>query len=279
MNIESVKYKMAAHTADEKVYEKPVFDSPSADSAESKPKVRKVKKDDSNGSSASSDAPAEEEKPVDKNSWEYKAKEQVKLNKENGKQQDYVVRKNADSLFGTVKKDIPKFDIKDINYGEKDVTFEGRLLLTEDLRLAKSGKCVIANFIILDKTGGISGMMFVKPNEADAFEKKFKKGGYAGFQGTVENNRGEIAVKVSGIYEADPPKGRKEVCDYKRVELHAHTKFSDMDGVIDPGELVKTAFKWGHRGIALTDHGVVQAFPVAFHALNPKDFRHVRSLQ
>lgn len=259
VTLDEAKFKMAGHEVDNKVYEKPVFD----ESPKSESKTKKTRK--SSDKDASSDAPAEEEKPIDKNSWEYKAKEQVKLNKENGNTKEFVVRKNAESLFGTVKKDIPKYDIKDINYSEKDVTFEGKLVLKEDLRLAKSGKCVIASFFIIDKTGGISGMMFVKPSEADAFEKMFGKGkGYAGFQGEVENNRGEISVKVSGVFEVDKPKGRKEVCDYKRVELHAHTKMSEKDAVIVPSDLMTTAAKFGHPACAVTDHGVVQAFPEVY---------------
>ncbi len=260
VELQATKFKMAAHKVDNRVFEKPVFDEVA------KPEVKKKgKKAASEGSSDSADAAKEaEEEKVDKNSWAYKAQEQVKINKENNKNQEFHARKNADSLFGVVKKDIPKFDIKDISYREREVTFEGKLVLSDDLRLAKSGKCVIANFIIIDKTGGISGMMFVKPDEADAFEKMFKKGGYAGFQGTVENNRGEIGVKVSGIFEVDKPASRKEVCDHKRVELHAHTKMSEKDAVIVPSDLMKTAAKFGHPACAVTDHGVVQAFPEVY---------------
>ncbi len=214
------------------------------------------------------------EKPViepkegeDKNSWEFKAKVQKKLMKaeEGGKKNFH--KANAEALFGRVKKDVPEYKIKDIDLHEKEVNFEGRLLINveEDMRLSKSGKCVVTNFTVIDKTGGISCLMFVKPEEADKFEDMFKKGGYAGFQGEPFDNRGELGVKVSGIFAKDKPKARFEDCPYKRVELHAHTKMSAQDAVIVPEDLVKTAARFGHKACAVTDHGVVQAFPAVFN--------------
>lgn len=222
---------------------------------------------------APDDAAGEAAPKEDKNSWAFKAKEQKKNFVDNGGEvKKFVAKKNDDSkLFGRVRTGVPKLTIKEINEaglsGEKTVNFEGRLIRSEDdLRLSKSGKCVIANFMVIDKTGGVSCVAFLNPEtEADAFDKMFAKGGYAGFQGEPYDNRGEFGIKLSGIYEAEKPKGRKEVCDYKRVELHAHTKMSAQDAVIVPSDLMKTAAKFGHKACAVTDHGVVQAFPEVFN--------------
>lgn len=208
-----------------------------------------------------------EEEPVDKNSWAFKAKEKQKeareQNKENG---DFNYRKkNADALFGRVQSGISTFAIKDVNMSEKLVNVVGRMSLTDDLKLSKSGKVIIANFTIMDSTGGISAYAFVKPEEGDAFEKMFKKGGFAGFQGEPGYNRSEFGLKVTGIFEAEKPPKRKDKADMKRVELHVHSKYSEKDAVSDPASIMKLAASFGHKACAITDHGVVQAFPEAYN--------------
>ena len=64
---------------------------------------------------------------------------------------------------------------------------------------------------------------------------------------------------------------RKDLYPEKRVELHCHTKMSDMDGVSEVNDIVKRAHDWGHKAIAITDHGVVQAFPDANHFIQSLD--------
>ncbi|SEV85406.1 DNA polymerase III, alpha chain [Ruminococcaceae bacterium KH2T8] len=213
-------------------------------------------------------AAAEEEAPkVDKNSWAYKAKEQQKENKNNdqGSGREFYNNRKAEALFGRVTKDIETFDIKNVTAEETMVNVVGQLTLTDDLKLSKSGKVVIAKFNIIDKTGGIAGIMFVKPDEADSFEKMFKKGGWAGFQGEPQYNRGEFNLKVQGIFEAPKPPKRKDLSDMKRVELHVHSKMSEKDAVSDPAAIMKLAASFGHKACAITDHGVVQAFPEVYN--------------
>lgn len=86
---------------------------------------------------------------------------------------------------------------------------------------------------------------------------------------TIDKFDSELTIgSVVGIKKiADFTSTRADTSPEKRVELHCHTKMSDMDGVSDVKDIVKRAMKWGHKAIAITDHGDVQAFPDANHAV------------
>ena len=214
--------------------------------------------------------PVKEEKTevkekVNKDSWAYKAKEQQKINKENGNDTGKRRSANADSLFGKVRSGVSVSNISDVSFSDKLVNVVGEMSLTGDMKLNKAGTVVVASFNVIDKTGGISCVMFVKPDEADDFQKKFQKGGYAGFQGEPSFNKGELGLKVNGIFEAEKPPVRHDYSEMKRVELHVHSKMSEKDAVSEPDKIMKLAAGFGHRACAITDHGVVQAFPEVYH--------------
>ena len=99
-----------------------------------------------------------------------------------------------------------------------------------------------------------------------------KKGAFLKLKGvtTIDRFDSELTVgNITGIKKiANFTSTRMDTSPQKRVELHCHTKMSDMDGVSDAKALVKRAYEWGHKAIAITDHGVVQSFPEANHCFD-----------
>ena len=237
------------------------------------PEILMLLEEEENARKQKAEAKKKEKAAEQKNSWVAKAKEAKEQSSNDGGKGRFIPRKNSESLMGRVKSGSPKIDIKDLDDLSQDVNIEGYFVLMDDqkmadiLKLNKAGTCVIAKFFIVDSTGGTNALMFLKPEEADIFEKKFAKGGYAGFQVSVNYDRGERGVKVSGIYEADPPPARRENCEYHRVELHVHSKMSEKDAISNPDDIMKLAASFGHRACAITDHGVVQGFPDAVGAV------------
>ena len=207
---------------------------------------------------------------LDKNSWEYKAK--LAQETAPAKKKEYKYEPNSSAtVFGRVKEVTSITDIDKLEYGDSDMSVTGLLMRRKDdkLKLIKSGKSVIARFIMIDKTGGVGCVMFLKPEEADAFESQFEeeKPVFCGIQGSLENDKfsGEPQFRVNGIFEAKPPEGRHDNAPVKRVELHCHTTFSEKDATSVPSKMMKLAASFGHRACAVTDHGVVQAFPEVYN--------------
>ena len=133
----------------------------------------------------------------------------------------------------------------------------------------KSGKGYRVKFQIYDGTYSITIKKVIGNNQFDAFDKALKKGNCVIVRGTYSMDDWEKD------YCLDPDalatvKKQPEVTDTapeKRVELHLHTSMSQMDAVCPVKDVIKLAFKWGHKAVAITDHGVVQAFPDAMEAV------------
>ena len=234
--------------------EEPVEDS-------SKKGTKKKKDDKSKESDAAS---------AGKDSWAFKAEQARKEAKQEDKQSFYKAKENAENqLYGRVKKQATFMKIANLTVGCFDVNIAGNISFNDDsFKLAKTGKSVIVKFMCLDDTDGISCIAFLKPEEADGFQKEFGKGGFVGIQGNVENDSftGDKTLRVSGFFSAEQPPKRKDTAERKRVELHVHTKMSESDATTEPADLVKLAASFGHSAVAVTDHGVVQAFPHVFEA-------------
>lgn len=120
---------------------------------------------------------------------------------------------------------------------------------------------------VTDYTSSISCKLFLNDMNKDSVLDHVKKGSYLKIKGDViyDTYQRELTMTISGIRE-EVKVERQDTSDEKRVELHAHTQMSSMDAICPTKKLVERAAKWGHKAIAITDHGVVQAFPEAMGA-------------
>ncbi len=136
-----------------------------------------------------------------------------------------------------------------------------------DERVTKRG-WIIYTISITDLTYSI-GLKLILSKEAKTakLSEVLSNGNRIRVSGNLEEDRysREPVINVESIMLCEK-KVRKDECEEKRVELHCHTKMSALDGFADVGALVKQAAKWGHKAIAITDHGVVHAFPDAYKA-------------
>ncbi len=136
-------------------------------------------------------------------------------------------------------------------------------------------------FPVTDFTDSITVKMFLRNEQVPEVKEHIKKGAFLKLRGvtTIDRFDSELTIgSIAGIKKiASFASARMDTSPQKRVELHCHTKMSDMDGVTDAKALVKRAYEWGHKAIAITDHGVVQSFPEANHCFDawggcvPKD--------
>lgn len=165
--------------------------------------------------------------------------------------------------------------ISDIQDEIGEVVIRGKIISYEDRELRNEKFLVI--FSVTDFTDTIGVKIFVRAEQIDDVRANIKKGKFIRLKGMALLDKYDREISISSIVGIkkipDFTTKRMDHAEIKRVELHAHTMMSDMDAVVDPKVLVKTAFEWGHRAVAITDHGVVQAFPEASHAINPKDYK------
>ena len=110
---------------------------------------------------------------------------------------------------------------------------------------------------------------------------KIKKDAYLRVQGEVQFDKyaKEINIMAKAIMTAQAPPPRMDTAEEKRVELHLHTQMSSMDGVTPVKTYIKRAIEWGHKAIAITDHGVVQAFPDAMNAADKSDLKVIYGVE
>ena len=182
---------------------------------------------------------------------------------------------NPDVLYGRDFDDqfIP---IRDIVNVMGEVTIRGQIFDT-DMRFIEKSQSTLFIFSLTDFTDSIMVKLFFRGEgeELDQFKAVIKDGNFIRLRGTtnIDPRDGELTIgSVRGIRKCDPftLNDRKDKAPLKRVELHCHTKMSDLDAVTSAKDLIKQAKKWGMDAIAITDHGNLQAFPEAWHAVQGK---------
>ncbi len=197
---------------------------------------------------------------------------------------DYAAKESKGKKHGAKKSDNP-----DVVYGRDfedeampieqmaesvgEAVVRGEALNVET-RAIRNGKTLLL-LTITDFTDTVQVKLFLRNEDAEEILSGIQKGSFYKVKGIAAHDKfdGELTISsVSGIKKAkDFRDKRTDSCGRKRVELHCHTKMSDMDGVSDVKDIIRRAKEWGHRAIAVTDHGNVQAFPDASHAIPPDD--------
>ena len=154
-----------------------------------------------------------------------------------------------------------------------EITIHGKII-NFDTREIRNEKTIIM-FAVTDFTDTITIKMFTRNDQLPELLGELKKGAFVKIKGvtTIDKFDGELTIgSVTGIKKiGDFTVSREDLSPIKRVELHCHTKMSDMDGVSEVKDIVKRAHEWGHPAIAITDHGVAQAFPDANHYIETLD--------
>ncbi len=173
---------------------------------------------------------------------------------------------NPDVIYGKDFED-EALHIEDIIGEMGEVTIRGKILKL-DSREIKNEKTIVM-FDVTDFTDTIGVKLFTRNEFVKELMGGLKPGTFVKIKGVVNLDKFDHDLTIGTIYGikkiADFTTVRMDTAPHKRVELHCHTKMSDMDGVSEAKDIVKRAYKWGHRAIAITDHGVVQGFTDANH--------------
>ncbi|WP_310602130.1 PolC-type DNA polymerase III [Anaerosporobacter sp.] len=162
-----------------------------------------------------------------------------------------------------------------------EVVIRGRVnkFETRELRNEKT----IITFAITDFTDTISAKIFVRNEQVPDVTSVLKNGIFIKMKGMALMDKYDREISISSIVGIktipDFTVSRVDNAPVKRVELHAHTMMSDMDAVVDAKNLIKRAMSWGHPAIAITDHGVVQAFTEANHVVERTDFKVIYGVE
>lgn len=196
---------------------------------------------------------------------------------------EIIGKANAEEmLIGRPIRDEDVVSIRSINENSGRVTITGRIFDADEreIKSKKTGKEMhIVMLDVTDNTSSITVKLFVNKGDDDSkfkdlygpISKALKKGGrgiHAAIRGTAKYDdfAQEVVIMANDVAALPAPPIRMDNAEVKRVELHMHTQMSQMDAVSSASDLINRAVYWGHKAIAITDHGVVQAYPDGMHA-------------
>ena len=160
--------------------------------------------------------------------------------------------------------------MKGLNLKMGTATVEGKVFAFECRETRRPGMWRLS-FDMTDYTNSVTVQKNLTAKEAQALESAVKPGMWLRVQGKMEPTWDGKDIQLNPYHiQAAEHKGREDTAEEKRVELHLHTKMSNMDALTDTKEVIQQAIRWGHPAIAITDHGVAQSFPDAWHAAGDK---------
>ena len=187
-----------------------------------------------------------------------------------GSQNEYYKKKpsNPDVLYGRDFDEEP-MPIEQVDSALGEIVIAGMIRKVDEREIRNER--TILMFDLTDFTDTITVKMFIANTQLPEVKEYIKKGNFIKVKGVAALDRYDQEISITSVWGIRKSQDNREVRNdlslHKRVELHCHTKMSDMDGVSSVSDIIKQAIRWGHKGIAITDHGVVQAFTDAYHTM------------
>ena len=187
-----------------------------------------------------------------------------------GSQNEYYKKKpsNPDVLYGRDFDEEP-MPIEQVDSALGEIVIAGMIRKVDEREIRNER--TILMFDLTDFTDTITVKMFIANAQLPEVKEYIKKGNFIKVKGVAALDRYDQEISITSVWGIRKSQDNREVRNdlslHKRVELHCHTKMSDMDGVSSVSDIIKQAIRWGHKGIAITDHGVVQAFTDAYHTM------------
>lgn len=188
----------------------------------------------------------------------------------NRTQNEYYKKKpsNPDVLYGRDFDEEP-MPIEQVDSALGEIVIAGMIRKVDEREIRNER--TILMFDLTDFTDTITVKMFIANAQLPEVKEYIKKGNFIKVKGVAALDRYDQEISITSVWGIRKSQDNREVRNdlslHKRVELHCHTKMSDMDGVSSVSDIIKQAIRWGHKGIAITDHGVVQAFTDAYHTM------------